>query len=48
MRRRPNTTKIDLRAKARLMKVKLSAASSPSFWRLGSLRANMQRSGERH
>jgi hypothetical protein len=43
----PNTTKIDLRAKARLMKVKLSAISSPSFWRLGSLRANMQRSGER-
>jgi hypothetical protein len=43
----PNTTKIDLRAKARLMKVKLSATSSPSFWRLGSLRANMQRSGER-
>ncbi len=44
----PNTTKIDLRAKARLMKVKLSALSSPSFWRLGSLRANMHRSGERH
>jgi hypothetical protein len=43
----PNTTKIDLRAKARLMKVKLSATSSPSFWRLGGLRANMQRSGER-
>jgi hypothetical protein len=43
----PNTAKIDLRAKARLMKVKLSATSSPSFWRVGSLRANIQQSGER-
>jgi hypothetical protein len=43
----PNTEKIDLRGKARLMKVKLSASSSPSFWRLGSLRADIKPSGER-
>jgi hypothetical protein len=43
----PNTEKIDLRAKGRLMKVKLSASSSPSFWRLGSLRADIKPSGER-
>jgi hypothetical protein len=43
----PNTEKIDLRTQARLMKVVLTSSSSPSFWRLGSLRARIERSGAR-
>lgn len=43
----PATEKIDLRATARQMSIRIDSASAPSFWRLGALRLDMTQTGSR-
>jgi hypothetical protein len=41
----PSTEKIDMRASARQMALRIDSASAPSFWRLGALRLDMTQTG---
>ena len=43
----PATEKIDLRATARQMALRIDSASAPSFWRLGAVRLDMTQTGSR-
>jgi hypothetical protein len=42
-----NTNKIDLRLTARQIRFRVGAAAAPSFWRFGSLRFDIMRTGQR-
>lgn len=43
----PTTERVDLRATARQMAIRIDSASAPSFWRLGALRLDLRETGSK-